>query len=150
MGPQIASINLTKANVEIALCLQQVQPHPLSVDQDNAAADQVLAGAIVLLIAQQCLERHDKLHRFAVGLSRLVDRGAQIDTFELRFVMEILGHWTQKVGNVVVKGQSSNAVPRGNNYGAARAAIEWRGQPGAASYGSWALDPRRHASLCGS
>src|SRR5260370_8495340 len=129
MGPQIASINLTKANVEIALCHQQIEPPPLSVDQDNAAVDQVLAGAIVLLIAQQCLERHDKLHRFAVGLSRLVDRGAEIDTFELRVVMEILGHWTQKVGNVVVKGQSSNALPRGNNYGEARASIDWRQTP---------------------
>lgn len=47
---------------EVCFCPLQVQGHSFAIDENNAAIDQLLAGAVILLIAGQRGERHHKLH----------------------------------------------------------------------------------------
>lgn len=47
---------------KVCFCPLQVQGHSFAIDENNAAIDQLLAGAVILLIAGQRGERHHKLH----------------------------------------------------------------------------------------
>src|SRR4029077_6068641 len=82
-------------NERIRFCALQVQRNSLSINKDDAAVDQFLAGAVILLIANQRLKRYDKLDGHAAGLPRLMHRGGEIYSLKLRVVMEVFSHRPQ-------------------------------------------------------
>src|SRR6516165_9968084 len=88
---------LTSGGDGAALRAFQIQGHSFSVDQDDAAIDQLLARAIILGVATEGGERHHEFHGFTAGFRRLVDGGAEVDAVELGVFPKVFGDRPEQV-----------------------------------------------------
>ena len=97
----------------------QIQGNPFSVDQHHPGVDELLASAIVFLVAAQRRERKEKFHGLGFAGRRRtavqVNRGAEADPIELRFFLEIGKRGTDQVRHVVIKCHSGKFVSRSHS-----------------------------------
>ena len=100
---------LLRHRVASALCKSRLDA--LSVDQDKSLVDELLSGAVVLLVANQRRQGKDKLNgqgrrAFASGSNGR----AEVHTVETGAVLEPRQDGANEVGNVLVKGQGGRAI----------------------------------------
>ena len=95
----------------------QVQADSFSIDQHEAGIDELLPGAIKLLIGSQHGQREDELDSDGAAVRVLVaakpDRGAEVDSVKVAVVfLEVLQRGTNQVSDVLIECQRRQLILR--------------------------------------
>src|SRR5579864_3942581 len=96
----------------------QIEADSLAVDQNRARVNQLLAGAVVALVAAEGGKWKEKFH----GLGTLpggkfaseMEVGAETDAVELRVVFDVAENGAEQVSYIIVESEGRQAITRGS------------------------------------
>src|SRR5271165_5814289 len=93
----------------------EIEGYALTIDQYGSGVQELLASAIVLLVAAQRCERKVEFHGFGCGgggFAGKMDRRTEADPVKLLLILEISQQRTNKMGHVVIESHGCQLVPR--------------------------------------
>src|SRR5471030_2242526 len=90
----------------------QIETHPFAIDQHEALIDELLPGAVILLVAEERGRRKNELDRLRAGTrpSRKPHAGAEIDAGEIGTRFETCQNRPDQVRHVLIEGQGSHSI----------------------------------------